>query len=1177
MDGCTIIARNYLPHARVLANSYRSQHPAAAFTTLIIDDDGQESRLNEPFRALSPYDIGLDRQELHRMAVIYDVKEFATAVKPSLLRTLLAAHGGCVAYLDPDIQVFSPLDDVADVARRKSIVLTPHTTEPLPRDGLLPSEEMILRAGIYNLGFIAVSEQARPFLDWWAERLERDCLVAVEEGIFVDQRWVDFVPALFDHAIVNDPGLNVAYWNLSHRRLDWVVDHWEVNGEPLRFFHFSGYNPDRPDALSAHAGPEPRIALPRQSSVRRICDEYGRLLRRHGFGSVRATPYRFDRLPNGAEIDGPTRRLIRAAIVAAERRGELPPPDPFDASTTEGFLEWLRAPVPPAALPRHLMAVYHARPDLRAAFPDLEGLDRDRFREWVIEATARGERVVPSVIDRNDATHAVSSPVGARVESRLRSLSASHPRLARATPLYKRARRLVRSRPTALVQRSQGRPRPTRPGVNVAGYLRAELGVGEAARRLVRALEVAGIPHSTHAYGRTVSRQLHPFQEGTSGRKDTYDINVVCVNADELPNFRDDVGPAFFEGRYTIGLWFWEVSRFPPEFARSCELVDEVWVASDFVREAVGAATTKPVVTIPLPIEQVTSPVVPRSALGLPDGYVFLFAFDYLSVFERKNPLGLIEAFSRAFQPDEGPVLVIKTINGDLDPTSRARLEEKADARPDVLVLDGYVTAEERDSLVAACDCYVSLHRSEGYGLTMAEALALGKPVIATGYSGNLAFMDGATSHLVPYELSTIPEGCGPYPPGGEWAEPDLTAAADLMRQVWRDPAAARELGGRAMAAVTSRSSAAAAGAAVAARLESIRREVGSRGAPAPMPGHSLVSGPTITPTAIARRLLRRLLWPELLDRRAHEEAVAVSIDHLARRPTELDDRLRAASRSHDASTEALRAEITAVRTQTEALRTQAEALPAAVQRASQALREELDLSPRPYVADAKLLYTVGEDGEATLGYADANGSAAPYRAFEDIFRGPEDFIRERQRFYVSLLTDRAPVLDAGCGRGELLELLRDAGVEAEGVDADPDMIARSREKGLSVTLGDLTDHLREAPPDSLGAIFAAQVIEHLSYEDLLSFFSLSLRALRPDGVLIAETVNPHSFPAFKMFWTDPSHRAPIYPEVAVALCRIYGFASARIVFPNGAGDLERDRRVEGEYAVVARKAATAT
>ena len=190
---------------------------------------------------------------------------------------------------------------------------------------------------------------------------------------------------------------------------------------------------------------------------------------------------------------------------------------------------------------------------------------------------------------------------------------------------------------------------------------------------------------------------------------------------------------------------------------------------------------------------------------------------------------------------------------------------------------------------------------------------------------------------------------------------------------------------------------------------------------------------------------------------------------------------------------------------------------------------------------------------------------------FEEMSRGPEQLVTERQRFYLSMLGESAPVLDIGCGRGELLDLLAEVGVDARGVDTDPDMVARCRAKGHDVELADGVDFLEAQPDGSVGAIFSAQVVEHLGFQRLFGLFSLALRKLRRGGLLLAETVNPHSLPAFRAFWVDPSHVGPLFPETLVALCCDLGFAETSVVFPLGQGSLDEDLRTACEYAVVAR------
>jgi glycosyltransferase involved in cell wall biosynthesis len=194
-----------------------------------------------------------------------------------------------------------------------------------------------------------------------------------------------------------------------------------------------------------------------------------------------------------------------------------------------------------------------------------------------------------------------------------------------------------------------------------------------------------------------------------------------------------------------------------------------------------------------------------RERLGLDDRFTFLFTFDFLSVVRRKNPVGLLEAYRRAF-PEPGPQrLVLKSINGDLFPRDRERILDAAAERDDVELWDRYVDAADRLALVALADCYVSLHRSEGLGLTMAEAMAMGTPVIASRYSGNLDFMDDASALLIGGEEVLIGPG-NYYPAEGHWFDPDLDEAAAAMRRLRGDPDLAGSLVVEARARIAERS-----------------------------------------------------------------------------------------------------------------------------------------------------------------------------------------------------------------------------------------------------------------------------------------------------------------------------------------------------------------------------------
>jgi len=224
----------------------------------------------------------------------------------------------------------------------------------------------------------------------------------------------------------------------------------------------------------------------------------------------------------------------------------------------------------------------------------------------------------------------------------------------------------------------------------------------------------------------------------------------------------------------------------------------------------------------------------------------------------------------------------------------------------------------------------------------------------------------------------------------------------------------------------------------------------------------------------------------------------------------------------------------------------------------------------RPYLAEPFESWVEPEAGRV-IGYRANLARGSHYECFEDRFRGPEERVAQLQAPYVALLEGHEPVLDAGCGRGELLDLLRERGVAVHGVDLDEGMVARCATKGhTGVEVADINSHLRGVDDGTYGAIFSAQVVEHLPYDALCEMLALAQCKLRPGGRLVAETVNPHSPVALRAFWTDLTHRHPIFPEVALTLCEAAGFASAYVFHPTGGGDVEVDSWREPAYAVVA-------
>jgi glycosyltransferase involved in cell wall biosynthesis/2-polyprenyl-3-methyl-5-hydroxy-6-metoxy-1,4-benzoquinol methylase len=337
-------------------------------------------------------------------------------------------------------------------------------------------------------------------------------------------------------------------------------------------------------------------------------------------------------------------------------------------------------------------------------------------------------------------------------------------------------------------------------GVNVCGHLASEKGLGAAVRGQIRSFVNVNVPLALNNYqDNHAANQDNEFTEFTD--ENPYGVNLIHLNADTLKDLVDYVKPReYFQNHYNIGYWAWETPVFPEEWWDRFQFLDEIWVGSDFVMDAVSRVSPIPVVKARLSIPDLLSTAtLPRSHFDLPSSsFVFLFVFDFMSVTHRKNPFGLIQAFRRAFTDQDNALLVLKCAHSEGYADDLKELEAACEGA-NVRIINAVYSRKEMISLMKAADCYVSLHRSEGFGLTMAEAMSLGKPVIATAFSGNMEFMTPANSYLVKYSLTKIEQEYGPYREGF-WADPDPDHAAELMQHVFRNRKEARRVGRRGRA-----------------------------------------------------------------------------------------------------------------------------------------------------------------------------------------------------------------------------------------------------------------------------------------------------------------------------------------------------------------------------------------
>jgi glycosyltransferase involved in cell wall biosynthesis len=462
--------------------------------------------------------------------------------------------------------------------------------------------------------------------------------------------------------------------------------------------------------------------------------------------------------------------------------------------------------------------------------------------------------------------------------------------------------------------------------VNVIGFLDDALGLAQAARLYIDALRAAGVPVATTAmapdgpaawrrktmerYGRRAHDELRtPFEPA---------FNLACMNGDHLVRLARTTGGEVLAQRPTIGQWAWETDVLPPDWLPAFQFLEEIWAFSTFVGDNLGRLSPVPVVVIPMAVE-IPDPSGVELPVACDDRFTFLFMFDFFSTLRRKNAAGVIEAFVRAFAPGEGPRLLLKTINGRLRPEAEAELRRQAARRPDIELIDAYFEPAQNAALLARADCYVSLHRSEGFGLTLAESMALGTPVIATGYSGNTDFTTPHNSYLVEWTPTRVGPDCEIYPAEGSWAEPDLDHAAALMRWVWQRPEEARAKAERARRDIHRLYAPEVVGRRARARLERLADRTEDRAAHLPASDTSAAlselrlaaledelafdpeRGAPPAPgglRGVLRRLVLRLMLPFTVHERKLDRAMADALrglhDELEReRALRLEDRTR--------------------------------------------------------------------------------------------------------------------------------------------------------------------------------------------------------------------------------------------------------------------------------------------
>ncbi len=888
----SIASLNYTAQLSVLKESLELHHPEINFHIYLCDD---YETMPEQLRGVSvtrAADIGIPDFEI--MCGVYSTIEINTAIKPFCFAHLFIEQDyDIVFYIDPDILFLSPMSEAIDLlSNETSIILTPHTRAPI-EDTKNPNDFDMAKAGIYNLGYCGVKndKSGRGFIAWWCRKLARNCKVDLANGIFVDQKWCDAVPALFDNVhILKHDGYNIGYWNLMHRVVYYLDDKgWMANEDPIRFFHFSGLTMNDSNSVSKHQN---RLFQKHfYPDLRHLFALYRSKMMKFGyFNWVKRKP----KFNNSPILDDPLiHECTKAYLKYVEGKIDIPFKEFLDHLPYTFYLSNLTTTALP--IPDLFIIVWCLRSDLQQAFDISQKSEALNFVNWVSRMLVKeysftdeyaekisktfilyhvveilqtnekkyvpyktlaiessdwkkyiisAERFINWADVESDEKNSISLPfflqvvferrddlkvfnikthegkkglllwakdcylkeVGNLFDEKNALYPLSKPKEERKVKQTSEAIRKFLKKDSfesgyyplfATSPHSSLAPvNRLQDGISLIGYPFAEMGMGEHVRNTASALMYLKTSFEIFNAntGLTCSCNDKSFEEYCV-ELPSQKVNLFHVNADQVIMLDNIIGSELFHGRYNIGYWAWELSSFPSAWEPAIDLMDELWAPTEFIREALKKSTSKPVYTVPLRV----APGLPSKTtvydFGVPENsFTFLFFFDFSSYIARKNPWAIIQAFRKAFAGMTGelaPRLVIKTIGHSLFPKEYAQLVQESQHDNRIHLINQSVSRADMNGLLSSSSCFVSMHRSEGFGRGVAEAMYFEKPVIATGYSGNTDFMNNTNSYLIDYKLVPVPDDAYIYPSGSLWANPSTTHAAMLMLEVFTNSAGA--------------------------------------------------------------------------------------------------------------------------------------------------------------------------------------------------------------------------------------------------------------------------------------------------------------------------------------------------------------------------------------------------
>lgn len=700
----------------------------------------------------------------------YKTIEYCTAIKPSIFLSLAKKFPECVLhYFDPDIAIYKELAELRQFSEEHSITLIPHMTTPT-NDKCKLTELDILRAGVFNFGYVGWNpkyDSGWDLIKWWQEQLKNNCRIALEEGIFTDQSWGVFFCSSPESGILYNKSYNVAYWNL-HERFISRNNSWDylVNGEELNFFHFSGYSPLESEQISIHQN---RHSFIKNNVLKTLFDEYAKNLYDAGFSYWRNNYGKSDINLNATNAK-------QSIIFSADEKVLSIIHDPYK----KPYKNLLKA----AGL-----KIYY---NFNFKYSDKILLE---IEEKVVKISKEALRTKNKLLLKNKKLSSYIQKVRTSADSECRKQYSDKATSYFSAWIYW-IYLFIKNSFLQLTNNKNNKPCVAynhimqESDIALIGYLTAETGVGESARGIVRAFEYKGgkvdLFDIRGHYARTEDVEYASRVKLKSRKNNQYKTSVLCVNADQVNVYiKSELGNIHNNSDRKIAYWYWETEKLPLEYVHDSKHFDQIWVATSFVQKAFLDSG------IQCPVK-----VIPPALSALPEKYynsthfnlnivagrpILLSLFDATSFLGRKNPIAAIR-IAQGLQRKTAlrPLLVLKTTNLNL----KDEIYLKSIC-PDleILIINRYLSKNETLSLIKFSNCFISLHRAEGLGLSLIDAMRLGTPLIATDYSGPVDFANKENAWMVPWKYTNATNADGPYF-GSQWADPIEEEAIEMLVEI---------------------------------------------------------------------------------------------------------------------------------------------------------------------------------------------------------------------------------------------------------------------------------------------------------------------------------------------------------------------------------------------------------